>query len=154
MSVTGKQLTARDKHYIILSGLFAYLLVNFVTAITGVEASFYELLNVPPDADENTIRLAFRSFARKNHPDRVGASGADMFMAVRHGYESLMDPNKRWAYDRFGTGIMRCTKCQTQLDFLHEGLINSAGFHLTTLSVILGSTLLGGRSWVTLVSAH
>ena len=100
MSATGKQLSARERHYIILSGLFSYLLINFVTAITGVEASFYELLHVPPDADENAIRLAFRAFARKNHPDRVGPSGADMFMAVRHGYESLMDPNKRWAYDR------------------------------------------------------
>lgn len=47
---------------------------------------------------------------------------------------------------------MRCTQCHSQLDFLHEGLIRSAGFHLTTLSVILGSTLLGGRSWTTLVS--
>ena len=34
-SITGQQLTARERHNLMLSGLFSYLLVNFITAITG-----------------------------------------------------------------------------------------------------------------------
>lgn len=62
--------------------------------------SFYEILGVAPNVDENGLKLAFRAFAKKNHPDKVGAEGVDLFMQVRDAFEALKDPVVRFAYDR------------------------------------------------------
>ena len=63
--------------------------------------NFYEILGVGPDADDQALKVAFRTFARRNHPDRVGSKGAPLFIAVRDAFEALSDPVKRFAYDRF-----------------------------------------------------
>ena len=80
--------------------VLSYLTYNFFEASLSTPSNFYELLDVSPASDEVKLKAAFRSFARKYHPDRVGPEGADLFVAVREGYEALMEPNKRWAYDR------------------------------------------------------
>ncbi len=89
-------------HYRITFALvvFTYLTYNFFEASLSTPPNFYELLEISPAADEVKIKAAFRAFARKHHPDRVGSQGAELFVVVREGYEALMEPNKRWAYDR------------------------------------------------------
>jgi hypothetical protein len=78
----------------------SYLVYNFFEASLSTPPNFYELLDVSPASDGSKIKAAFRAFARRHHPDRVGPEGSDFFVAVRGGYEALMEPNKRWAYDR------------------------------------------------------
>lgn len=63
--------------------------------------NFYEILNVSPDIDESGLKFAFRAFARKNHPDRVGKAGESVFIEVRDAFEALKDPVVRFAYDRY-----------------------------------------------------
>jgi DnaJ-domain-containing protein 1 len=89
-------------HYRITFALvvLSYLAYNFFEASLSTPLNFYELLEISPAADEVKIKAAFRAFARKHHPDRVGSQGAEFFVVVREGYEALMEPNKRWAYDR------------------------------------------------------
>ncbi|MEM7299876.1 MAG: molecular chaperone DnaJ [Pseudomonadota bacterium] len=65
---------------------------------------FYETLGVSQDADEKTLKSAFRKQAMKYHPDRnPGNKEAESkFKEINEAYESLKDPQKRAAYDRFG----------------------------------------------------
>lgn len=55
-----------------------------------------------PGVDEVGLKLAFRAFARKYHPDRpgVGKQGEAWFIQVRDAFEALRDPVVRFAYDR------------------------------------------------------
>ena len=62
--------------------------------------NLYEILGVPPHASENDLKAAFRYFAKRNHPDRVGKQGEEIFIQIRDAYESLKDPLKRFAYYR------------------------------------------------------
>ena len=85
----------------------AYALVSVGTLVYNLHqskrdnpASFFDILGVSPDADENALKNAFRSFAKKNHPDRVGPEGSALFMSVRSAYESLKNPTTRFAYER------------------------------------------------------
>jgi len=65
---------------------------------------YYETLGVSRDADEATIKKAFRKLAKELHPDRnPGDKAAEQrFKEVNEAYEALKDPQRRAAYDRFG----------------------------------------------------
>ena len=77
-----------------------YLLFGLYKAATTVEPNYYELLGLAPTADESMVKAAFRQFARKYHPDRVGPQGEAFFIEIRDAYESLKSPTKRFAYER------------------------------------------------------
>lgn len=65
---------------------------------------FYELLGVQREADDATIKSAYRRLAMECHPDRTGGCKENeaRFKAISEAYDCLKDPQKRAAYDRFG----------------------------------------------------
>lgn len=65
---------------------------------------YYEILGVKRDADDASIKKAYRKLAKKYHPDANGGSaGAEQkFKEVTEAYTILSDPEKRKLYDRFG----------------------------------------------------
>jgi molecular chaperone DnaJ len=74
---------------------------------------YYEVLGVSRDADEATVKKAFRRLARELHPD-VNAHDPDAeekFKEAAEAYEVLSDEERRRTYDAYG----------------HEGL-RSGGF--------------------------
>ena len=65
---------------------------------------YYEVLGVPRDADDDTLKKAYRKLAMKYHPDRTQGdkAGEERFKEAKEAYETLSDGQKRAAYDRFG----------------------------------------------------
>jgi curved DNA-binding protein len=63
----------------------------------------YSVLGVARDADEDTIKKAFRKLAMKYHPDKnPGKANETRFKEVNHANEVLSDKTKRALYDEFG----------------------------------------------------
>lgn len=64
----------------------------------------YEVLGVSRSASTDEIKRAYRSLAKKYHPDRNPGdpSAEDKFKDVQHAYSVLSDPKKREQYDQFG----------------------------------------------------
>jgi curved DNA-binding protein len=62
---------------------------------------YYQILGVAPDADEKTIRQAFRKLARQYHPDvNPGDKAAEeQFKAINEANQVLSDPEQRKKYD-------------------------------------------------------
>jgi molecular chaperone DnaJ len=68
----------------------------------------YDVLGVPRDADGDAIRRAFRSRARKLHPDISDDPNAgEAFRELTQAYEVLSKPQTRRLYDRFGLQFAR-----------------------------------------------
>lgn len=61
---------------------------------------FYELLEVDKEADQRTIKKAFRKKAMKHHPDKGG--DPEKFKEISKAYETLSDPEKRELYNEYG----------------------------------------------------
>ena len=66
---------------------------------------FYEVLGVGRDADDKTIKSAYRKLAMANHPDRNpdDDAAAERFREASEAYEVLKDSQKRAAYDQLVT---------------------------------------------------
>ena len=60
---------------------------------------FYSILGIPADADQETIRSAYRILARRYHPDRGTGSSTEKFRQVAEAYETLIEPARRQVYD-------------------------------------------------------
>ncbi|MBQ9062385.1 MAG: molecular chaperone DnaJ [Eubacterium sp.] len=65
---------------------------------------YYEVLGVDRNADENTLKKAYRKLAKKYHPDmNPGDKDAEAkFKEATEAYGVLSDPEKRRQYDQFG----------------------------------------------------
>jgi molecular chaperone DnaJ len=72
-------------------------------------ADYYELLDVPRDADPEQIKKAYRKLAMKYHPDRNNGSkeAEERFKELTEAWEVLRDPERRARYDRFGPEAAR-----------------------------------------------
>ena len=60
--------------------------------------NYYSILGVSPDSTESEIKSAYRSLARKYHPD-INPKGGDKFKEIYEAYETLSDPKKKFQYD-------------------------------------------------------
>ncbi len=64
---------------------------------------YYEILGVSKTSSDNEIKKAYRTLARKSHPDVDKSSGAEeRFKEINEAYQVLSDPQKKAAYDQFG----------------------------------------------------
>jgi curved DNA-binding protein CbpA len=62
--------------------------------------NYYVVLGIAEDADEESIRSAFRALARRYHPDAGAGSSPVEFRRAREAYETLVDPDRRRRYDQ------------------------------------------------------
>ena len=65
---------------------------------------YYEVLGLNRDADDESIKKAYRKLAMKYHPDRNpdDKSSEEKFKEAKEAYEVLSDAQKRANYERFG----------------------------------------------------
>lgn len=74
-----------------------------MTSTTISPRDYYEVLGVSRDADEKTIKNAFRRLALRYHPDRSTEPDAEArFKEIAEAYAVLSDPAKRADYDARG----------------------------------------------------
>jgi len=136
----------RHYRYTFAVVVLGYLIYTMIQGSNSMLPNYYEILGVAPTADENALKLAFRQFAKRYHPDRVGPQGEALFIRVRDAFEALKNPTVRFAYDRFGPDVLGWTHCSTTGEYLRHGLTQSIGYHVVAGAVLVFWTAIGDTS--------
>ena len=78
---------------------------------------YYTMLGVSGEADAESIKSAFRSKAKRLHPDiNPSPIAAKQFQRLSEAYEILSDPAKRTAYDKSTPASKSKAKAKTKTD--------------------------------------
>jgi hypothetical protein len=63
------------------------------------EPDYYDILQIGPQAEAETIYRVYRIMAARFHPDNPETGDVDRFLLLKTAYEVLSDPDSRSAYD-------------------------------------------------------
>ncbi|WP_289760990.1 DnaJ domain-containing protein, partial [uncultured Duncaniella sp.] len=85
----------------------------------AAKRDYYEVLGVDKNADEKTIKSAYRKKAIQYHPDKNPGDkeAEEKFKEAAEAYDVLSNPDKRAKYDQFGH------------DMGPQGFPGGGGFH-------------------------
>ena len=64
-----------------------------------LEMDCYEVMQLSPNADAQTIERVYRLLAQRYHPDNVHTGSSEMFIRLSEAYQILSDPELRAGYD-------------------------------------------------------
>jgi curved DNA-binding protein len=79
---------------------------------------YYELLQISPNAEVETIHRVYRMLAARFHPDNAQTGDLNRFVTLNSAYETLSDPQLRREYDLVRQdNISRPIGCFEQKEF-------------------------------------
>jgi DnaJ-like protein len=67
----------------------------------------YEVMQLSPNADAETISRVYRMLAFRYHPDNIETGNSEMFIRLSEAHQILSDPEKRASYDTANRGSRR-----------------------------------------------
>ncbi|KAK3325897.1 hypothetical protein B0H66DRAFT_600032 [Apodospora peruviana] len=141
----------RRIHILVVS---VYLLYTIYEADYELQraGSYYSDLNVPLDASERDIKSRFRRLAALYHPDKVQTNGDeadvnDYFVKLKLASETLLDPVRRFAYERFGPDIIGWQRCVTVRDYVYRGAKVIVPYYAAAAFIMYGLGMFGYLDW-------
>ena len=69
------------------------------TPFEVAESDYYDVLQLSPKADPDTIHRVYRMLAQRYHPDNLETGNQEQFRVLLEAYRVLSDPERRAAYD-------------------------------------------------------
>lgn len=116
--------------------------------------NYYKVLGVPENANEKQIHSAYRSLAKKHHPD-INNGNADIFKNIVEAYDILKDPRKKEEYDnQLAVGGLSGKKTMIESMFSGYLMSISAGvLFLYSALLFVISILLFDRSMIIIIFA-
>lgn len=116
------------------------------------DVDFYQLLGVLPTTDDRAIKSRFRRLAAIHHPDKLpqsanGNGSEAFFLQLKLAQDTLIDPMKRFAYDRFGRQVVEGTKAKSIRELLYAGLLALLPQYFSGLLMMLALNKFWFSSW-------
>jgi len=65
----------------------------------AAKQDYYEVLQISPNAEPDTIHRVYRLLAQRFHPDNAETGSADRFQQIHEAYSALSNPESRARYD-------------------------------------------------------
>ncbi|KAI0179109.1 hypothetical protein GGR52DRAFT_534897 [Hypoxylon sp. FL1284] len=118
-------------------------------------SDYYADLGVAHGASERDVKSRFRRLAALHHPDKImsssssadGSSDSDFFIHLKTASDTLVDPARRFAYDRFGPDAAAWKHCLTIRDFVGRGVQVVLPYYGFAALAMYALGLLGYLDW-------
>ncbi|RPA76610.1 DnaJ-domain-containing protein [Ascobolus immersus RN42] len=123
-------------HYRIINALIILGYLLYTLYIANLESlqeppNFYQILGLPYTfSNDQQLRSVYRKLSVKYHPDKVGMAGAEQFVLIKTAYETLGNPAKRFAYDRWGPQVLEWKGLETLAEYVEAGLKGVIKFYV------------------------
>lgn len=124
----GEPLYAYHHRRIRVLVLCLYLVYTVAQVLYDIKLAgdFYTALGVSPNSPEREVKAKFRRLAAIFHPDKVREQEVpeDAFVQLKLAQDTILDPAKKFAYDRFGPAVARVQTpgLKTTTDYVYLGL--------------------------------
>jgi hypothetical protein len=69
------------------------------SSINSDSLDCYEVMQLSPNADSETISRVYRLLASRYHPDNIETGNSELFIRLSEAYRILSDPDRRASYD-------------------------------------------------------
>jgi hypothetical protein len=142
---------ARKRVFIVVVSLYLLYTICESYLILSKTPSFYDLLSVPFSVTPQELKSRFRRLTVLYHPDKAGTAGAEHFVALKQAYDTLSDPTRRFAYDRFGADMLEWKHCVSLYDYVLRGAEALIPYYGSILISLVVLSVLGmfetGRWW-------
>lgn len=111
---------------------------------------------MPLDATEREIKSRFRRLAALYHPDKATSSSSGpadaaaanaYFVHLKTAADTLVDPARRFAYERFGPDVVVWQHCVTIKDYVTHGVTALVPYYAVAAAAMYGLGLLGYLDW-------
>ncbi len=99
----------------------------------------YEVMQLSPNADADTVSRVYRMLAFRYHPDNAETGNSEMFIRLSEAHQILSDPEKRASYDAAHRGAKRASISSGRARAKQRNLENVTAAYLGLMS--LGSTV-------------
>ncbi|KAK0735640.1 hypothetical protein B0T21DRAFT_312842 [Apiosordaria backusii] len=133
-----------------------YLLYTIYEADHDIQSTptFYSSLGVPLTATEKEIKSRFRRLAALFHPDKIKdttqpiSDANTYFVHLQLAQDTLTNPTKRFAYDRFGPeAITTWQHCSSVADYVYRGFKSLIPYYTLFALSMYAFGLLGYLDW-------
>jgi hypothetical protein len=116
------------------------------------EGTFYADLSISPSSTTQEIRSRFRRLAAIYHPDKISkeadpAAANAYYRHLQTAADALVDPARRFAYDRFGPDVVKWQHCVTIRDYIVRGAQVLVPYYAVAAGAMYGLGLLGYLDW-------
>ncbi|KAK3629279.1 hypothetical protein LTR56_018166 [Elasticomyces elasticus] len=156
----------RDRKRVFIFVILTYLCYTVYEADYQLRRAgdFYQDLGVPHSVSERELQSRFRRLTVQYHPDKVTSGSASekagveaIYIHLKLARDTLVDPAKRFAYDRFGPEILQWRQSKTIRDFVITGVQRTAAYYAGSGGVLVLLSMLGylqqGKFWRYIVMA-
>ncbi|KAJ9237150.1 hypothetical protein DTO207G8_1452 [Paecilomyces variotii] len=146
----------RHRRRIFILVVTSYLLYTLYETFFQVRQAgdFYRVLGVSPLADEKTIKSRFRRLAAQHHPDKLqhadgmSAAGSEAFFVyLKLAQDTLVDPVRRFAYDRFGPEIVQGKERKTIQEYAFAALYGLLPQYVVGAAMLVFMSVAWWSSW-------
>lgn len=144
----------RDRRRVHILVIAVYLLYTIYEADWEVlrAGDFYRDLGVPLDVSNKALQTRFRRLTVQYHPDKVTAiddrpAAEAFYVHLKQARDTLSDPAKRFAYDRFGPDMLQWRHCVTVRDYVVSGAQSIVPYYAAGAAVMVVLGILGYLEW-------
>ncbi|PNS15179.1 DnaJ [Sphaceloma murrayae] len=142
----GSRQYVNDFRKIYVAVVLAYLGYTIYEADYSLQQSrdFYHSLGVPLNVDERGLH----SNTIQYHPDKITSSqdrhfAEAFYVHLKNCRDVLVDPTKRFAYDRIGPEVLEWRHCKTVYDFVWTSGKNTFMYYFGSAGVVFVLSFLG-----------